>query len=120
MVELARNFDGGLMKIADIADRQGIPPKYLAQIMNALKTAGYVRAVRGAEGGYRLARPPGEIFLAQILRLIDGPLAPVESVSKFFYAHTPIERSRKLLAVLKDIRDYTATKLEGTSLKDLV
>ncbi|HEY3358172.1 MAG TPA: Rrf2 family transcriptional regulator [Polyangia bacterium] len=120
LLELAAHHGRRLVKTTDIARRQGIPREYLAQILNALKAAGYVAAVRGARGGYRLARAPAAISVAEIVRLMDGPLAPVASVSKYFYARTPIARSRKLRLLLKDVRDYTARLMEGTSFADLV
>jgi Rrf2 family cysteine metabolism transcriptional repressor len=120
LVDLAEQWQAGLVKIEETARRKNIPRKYLEQILLTLKTSGYVKSIRGASGGYQLAKPPREIFLAQIIRLIDGPLAPVESVSRYFYSHSPIEQVPKLLAVFQDIRDYMAQKLERISIADLI
>jgi Rrf2 family cysteine metabolism transcriptional repressor len=120
LIDLAGQWPDGLVKIEATAQRKNIPKKYLEQILLLLKTSGYVRSIRGANGGYQLAKPPGVIFLAEIIRLIDGPLAPVESVSHYFYGHSPIEQAPKLLAVFQDIRDYTAQKLEQVSLAELI
>ena len=99
-----------------IAQEQGIPPKFLQQILLALKRAHYIRSAKGQRGGYLLAKKPHEITIAEIVRLLDGALAPTESVSKYFYEATPVEREEKLLDVFRDIRDYVAKKLEETTL----
>ncbi|HAA26176.1 MAG TPA: Rrf2 family transcriptional regulator, partial [Ruminiclostridium sp.] len=97
-----------------------IPKKYLEQIFLQLKGAGYVRSIRGPGGGYELAKNPAEINIAEIIRLIDGPLASVGSASLYFFEHTPIERNVKLLRVFKEIRDIVADKLENTTLDQLI
>ncbi|MCL6588990.1 MAG: Rrf2 family transcriptional regulator [Firmicutes bacterium] len=119
LIDLAEN-QTSLVKINEISLRKAIPKKYLEQILLLLKGAGYVKSIKGAGGGYKLAKAPEKITVAEIIRLIDGPLAPVESVSKYFYEHTPIEQNEKLLRVFKDIRDYIAAKLENTSFQDLI
>ena len=120
MIELARNYNQGVVKIQAIAERQGIPKKYLEQILLLLKSACYVRSRKGAEGGYELAKSPAEISIAEIVRLMDGPLAPVGSVSRYFFEHTPLEKSDKLIAVFKDIRDYISDKMEKTTFGELI
>jgi len=119
MIDLAEHYGKDYIKIEDICRRKKIPRKFLEQILLALNRAGYLSSKRGSDGGYRLAKKPGEISIAEIIRLMDGALAPVESVSKYFFEHTPIERSKKLLNVFRDIRDYIALKLEKTYLSDL-
>jgi Rrf2 family protein len=109
-----------LCTISEIAQRKDIPKKYLEQILLILKRAGYVKSYKGADGGYRLAKKPQQISVADIVRLMDGALAPVESVSKYFYEHTPIERSKKLLAVFRQIRDYISDTLEGVTFDKLI
>jgi Rrf2 family cysteine metabolism transcriptional repressor len=79
-----------------------------------------VHSRRGAQGGFRLAKEPSEISMAEIIRLLDGALAPVESVSKYFYEPTPISRSKALLNVFGAIRDFVADKLEQTTFADLI
>jgi Rrf2 family protein len=120
MVELARNYNKGVMKIQVIAERQGIPKKYLEQILLLLKSARYVRSRKGSEGGYELVKPPSEISIAEVVRLTDGALAPVGSVSRYFFEHTPLEKNSKLIAVFKDIRDYISEKMEQTTFAELV
>jgi Rrf2 family protein len=120
LIELAEHYDTGYRRTADIASARAIPRNYLEQILLILKRTGYVSSARGAEGGYKLAKAPGEITLAEILRLMDGALAPVESASKYFYEHTPIEGCDKLLGIFRDIRQYISDKLEKTTFADLV
>lgn len=120
MIDLAENYGKGLVKTEEIARRRNIPKKYLEQILLVLKRAGYLHSRRGANGGYKLSRHPKQITVAEILRLTDGPLAPVESVSKYFYEPTPVTRNKRLLKVFKEIRDYVANKLENTSFWDIV
>lgn len=120
LIHLAEHFNSGMIKSEEIAARKGIPKKFLDQILFLLKNAGYVKSKRGPEGGYRLARDPSRINVAEILRLLDGPLAPVHSASTHYYEATPIERNPKMLKVLVDIRNYAAQRLENTSFKDLI
>ena len=70
------------MKIADIAERELIPIRFLEVILNQLKGGGFVQSRRGAEGGYKLARPADSITVGEIMRYVDGPIAPVDCVSQ--------------------------------------
>ena len=117
---LARHQGEGFISIDTIAKAQGIPPKFLEQLMLALKRDHFLHSVKGQHGGYSLAKPPDQITLAEVIRLFDGALAPTESVSENFYEPTPIEKEKKLTKVFKDIRDYTSQKLENTTLADVL
>ena len=77
MLDLALNNTGEAVSLKDIARRQDISDKYLEQIISILNKAGYVRSIRGAQGGYMLRRPPKEYTVGMILRLTEGTLAPV-------------------------------------------
>jgi len=120
LIDLSENYDKGFIKIKDISERKKIPKKYLEQILIILNRARYLKSERGVKGGYMLAKPPNKISVAEIVRLMDGAIAPVESVSKYFYSHTPIERNKRLLNLFKEIRDYLDNKLEKTTFGDLV
>jgi Rrf2 family cysteine metabolism transcriptional repressor len=120
LIDLSENLGQGYIKIEDICSRQDLPRKYIEQILLALKRAGYVKSRRGAEGGYMLAKKPEEISLAEIIRLMDGALAPVESASKYFYECTPIEKNEALIGIFREIRDYVSDKMENTSFADLI
>jgi Rrf2 family cysteine metabolism transcriptional repressor len=119
LVHLARHAEEGFLPVQAIGAAQGIPPRFLEQILLTLKRARYVRSLKGQHGGYALARPAERITLAEIVRLIDGALAPTESVSKYFYETTPIEKERKLLRVFKEIRDIVSERLEKTTIADV-
>lgn len=120
LVYLARNNGNGFISVETIALAQNIPPKFLEQILLVLKRAKYVRSAKGQRGGFKLAKPADGIFLADVIRLFDGALAPTESVSYYFYESTPIEKEKRLLQVFRDIRDLVAEKLEGTSIADVL
>ena len=77
MLDLALNYTGEYISIKSIAARQDISEKYLEQIITQLSRAGYVRSVRGAQGGYMLAKAPSEYTVGMILRVMEGSLAPV-------------------------------------------
>ncbi len=119
LIDLTENYNHGLIKIRDICQRKDIPQKYLEQILLILKRGGFLRSKRGVDGGYRLAIPPDKISIAQIIRLMDGPIAPVDSVSRYFFDHSPIEKSKELQKLFKEIRDTVSTKLENTTFADL-
>lgn len=120
LVYLARRNATGYVSVETIAEAQNIPQKFLEQIMLALKHAKYVRSSKGQHGGYCLAKPADKISLAEIIRLLDGALAPTESVSRYFYESTPIEKEKRIIRVFKDIRDYVADKMENTTIADVV
>ena len=120
LIYLARQKTTGYVSVDSIAQAQNIPPKFLEQIMLALKRAHYLHSTKGQFGGYQLAKPPEKISLAEIIRLFDGALAATESVSENFYESTPIEKEKNVLKVFKDIRDYTSRILENTSIADVV
>ncbi len=119
MVHLARQGSGRYLTASRIAEERGIPLKYLERILLSLTESRYLLSRKGQKGGYRLARPAEAIKLADVVRLLDGSLAPTDSVSRYFYTPTPIEGERCLLGVFKEIRDFAALKLEQTSLADV-
>ena len=77
MVDLGLQEEDGYISLKDISRRQNISIKYLEQIVTPLNRAGLVRSARGAQGGYRLAKAPGEYTAGQILRTIEGSMAPI-------------------------------------------
>ena len=120
LVYLARRKTEGFISIETIAKAQNIPPKFLEQLMLALKRAHFLYSTKGQHGGYTLAKEPDQITLAEVIRLFDGALAPTDSVSENFYESTPIEKEKKLTGVFRDIRDYTSQKLEKTTIADVM
>jgi Rrf2 family protein len=120
LIHIARHGKKGFVRIEDICKEYGLPKKYLEQLLVILKQNRYLKTKRGAGGGYGLAVPASKISIAQIIRLMDGALAPTESVSRYFYSETPLMKEKKIVAVFKDIRDYASRKLEKLKLSDLV
>jgi len=107
-------------KRQEIVERFDVPKSYLEQILRRLTTAGFVVSRRGAEGGFRLARPAGEIAIADVVRVVDGPLAPTRSVSRYFYQPGPLEASTAFQTLFRRVRDAVAEILEQTTLEDIL
>ncbi len=120
LIYIARNEKKGLIKIEEICSKCDISKKYLELLFSSLRQSGYMKTRRGANGGYKLAKPASEISVAEIIRLMDGALAPTESVSKYFFSSTPLSKEKKIIKVFREIRDYIASKLETLKLSDLV
>ena len=106
------------LKRDQIAAAQGIPVKFLENILGELKHAGIVQSQRGAEGGYWLARPPEEVTLADILRVTEGPLASVRDVRPEALEYEGL--SKPLQTVWVALRGSMRIVLEGVTLADLV
>jgi Rrf2 family protein len=120
LTHLARKYGGGVASVSEIAEAHQIPLRFLQQILQTLKGARLVTSTKGRDGGYVLSRPPAAVTLAEVVRLFDGPLAPTDSVSVYFYHSTPVEKNPGLVKVFRDIRDYVAQRLESTTLADLL
>ncbi|NJC87105.1 MAG: Rrf2 family transcriptional regulator [Desulfuromonas sp.] len=120
---LAREYGQGPLLIADLAERERIPRKFLEFILLQLKNAGVLQSRKGKGGGYSLAKPPTEISVGRIVRTLDGPLAPVPCVSVMAYEKCQECRDEKTCAirlVMKDVRDAIADILDHTSLQDML
>lgn len=120
MMMLARHHRQGAIKIREIAYEEDLPEKFLELILLELKNARMVESVRGAKGGYQLRREPAEIRLSEIMRLMDGPLAPFGDAEQL---RVLIDRDlphRALYQVFLDVRDAVAHILENTTLADLI
>lgn len=117
---LARHHHQGAIKIREIAYEEDLPEKFLELILLELKNARMVESVRGAKGGYQLRRDPAEIRLSEIMRLIDGPLAPFADAEQLRVLIGRDLPHRALYQVFLDVRDAAAQILENTSLADLI
>ncbi|MDP8254360.1 MAG: Rrf2 family transcriptional regulator [Candidatus Alcyoniella australis] len=117
---LARHSDSGFITIEQISHACDIPPKYLEQLLGALRSGRILKARRGVGGGYALARDASQISVAEVIRMMDGALAPTESVSEFFFSKTPLMREERLLDELRIIRNFAAKRLEKLTLSKLV
>jgi Rrf2 family protein len=111
---------GGVVRIHDIALAEQIPEKVLEAILVILKNARLVASQRGRAGGYRLRRPPGEIVLGDVMRLIDGPLAPFGDVVELQHRVRTEKRHAGLFDLFLDVRNAAAAILDHTTLLDLV
>jgi Rrf2 family protein len=111
-----------LVQVSELADSEQLPIKFLEQIMQALKEAGLVASVRGKFGGYRLAKPAREITIGEVVRLIDGPLAPIGCVSQSAYEKCtcPDEAHCGLRMLMLDVRNAIAGILDRYTLADVV
>jgi Rrf2 family protein len=122
MVDLASQGPAGVVvPMKDIARRERMPIKFLEQILLILRNAGLLHSRMGASGGYSLARPASEITLGQIVRILDGPLAPIRCVSQMAYetCACPDERTCGLRLVMGDVRNAISAILDHTTLSDV-
>jgi Rrf2 family protein len=114
MLQLAADYEAGEpVQIRRIADENGIPSRFLVQILLQLKGAGLVASTRGAAGGYRLARPPQEISLAEVIDVIEGDDHPESSAAK----RSPLART--LLDFCCELSRRQRDRLDATTLADL-
>jgi Rrf2 family protein len=120
MMTLARRHEQGAIKIREIAAESDLPEKFLELILLELKNARIVDSVRGARGGYQLRRDPGEIPLSDIIRLVDGPLAPMGDAEQLRSMIAQDADHRALYQVLLEVRDAAAKILENTTIADLI
>ena len=111
-----------MLQISELASKEKLPIKFLEQIFTQLKSAGYVASRRGKFGGYSLARPMKQIQFGAVIRLIDGPLAPIRCVSQTAYARCscPDEIHCGLRMLMFDVRNAISTILDRYSLADIV
>lgn len=122
LINLASRRDAqALVPMHQIAQEEQIPTKFLEQILLALRNAGLVQSKAGRGGGYYLGKSAGEITLGQVIRVLDGPLAPIRCVSQMAYepCACPDEESCGLRMVMGDVRNAIADILDATSLQDV-
>ena len=121
LLVLGLNYDKPQVRIQAVSEEQNIPKRFLEQILNDLKSAGLVQSKRGVAGGYRLARRPEEISIAEIIRHIEGALAPVSCVSERFYekCSCPNESRCPIRAVMKEIREAVVRIAERVTIAEL-
>lgn len=126
MIDLAAARNGephnGVVQIKEIAERGHIPAKFLEQILLTLKNAGLLHSKMGVGGGYYLAQPPEGISLGEIVRVLDGPLAPINCVSQMAYepCGCPDEQTCGLRLTMLDVRNAITEILDNTTLADVL
>jgi Rrf2 family cysteine metabolism transcriptional repressor len=121
MVQLGRHFGAGPASLSEIAAAEDMPRAYLEQLAFVLRDAGLVTSTRGAHGGYELARPPEAVPMSEVLRALEGPLAPMICATEDD-AHDACARTSSCTVNLLwvRVRDAVAGALEGVTLADLV
>jgi len=123
LLYLAREYGKGPVLIADLAEKEHIPRKFLELILLELKSHGFVESRKGRGGGYYLARDPDRLTLGEALRAVEGPLAPVPCVSQTAYRRCEDcrdERTCGVRLVMKEVRDATANVLDAATLSRVV
>jgi Rrf2 family protein len=116
---LSRNNPAGPIAVAEIAERERIPRKFLEGILVQLRNSGLVESYMGKKGGYRLAKSPGDITIGAVIRIIDGPLAPLPcaSESQFRACDECLGRGRcETRVIMRQVRDAIARVLDHTTL----
>jgi len=123
LLVLARDYGRGPILIAELAERDRIPKKFLESILLQLKNAGILGSRKGKGGGYFLARDPSQITMGKAVRVLEGPLAPVPCVSETAYqkcVECDDEASCGIRLVMKDVRDAIADILDHTTLQEVI
>ncbi len=115
LMTLARRYQQGASTVRDIASESDLPVKFLGLILLELKHARIVESVRGSNGGYRLRRAPSEIRLSEIIRIMDGPLAPFGDADQLRILIAGDAEHRALYQVFLDVRDSAARMLDNTT-----
>ncbi len=119
MLDLAMHDTGECIKVKEIAARQGVSEKYLEQIISVLNKAGYVKSVRGAQGGYRIAKEPEYYTVGMILRLTEGSLAPVACLEEGADLCERVDTC-ETIQVWRDLYDAINKVVDGVTLEDLL
>ncbi len=123
LLVLAKEYGQGPVLISDIAQREDIPRKFLELILLELKNQGILQSKKGKGGGYALAREPQAISVGHVIRILDGPIAPLPCVSRTAYrrcVECRDERTCGIRMVMKDVRDATADIVDSTTLGDVL
>jgi len=118
MALLATSHGGGPVLLKEVAEREKISEKYLSQIVIPLRSAGLLRSVRGAHGGYALAREPGQITVREIVELLEGGLGLVDPQKERSEPAQPTDRT--IMKVWKRLSDVLVQTLDGVTLGDIV
>ena len=119
---IARELGRPILQVSELAAKEKLPIKFLEQILTQLRGAGYVETKRGKLGGYSLAKPAGRIKIGAVIRLLDGPLAPIACVSKTAYERCscPDEQHCGLRMLMFDVRNAISRVLDRYTLDQIV
>ncbi|MDX2227634.1 MAG: Rrf2 family transcriptional regulator [Verrucomicrobiae bacterium] len=121
LIHMGLHPEQEVFNVREISRHENIPLKFLEQILLALKKAGYLSSRRGMKGGYLLKQAPGAIRVGQIIRLMDGPLAPISCVSQTAYekCSCPDEKTCGLRLLMQDVRNSLSALLDNFTLADV-
>jgi len=117
VLDLATHQGQGLVPIRDVARRQGIPQRYLEQVLLLLKRAGFLASKRGSAGGYHLVRSPAEVSVGDVLRVVEGSLTPVEVAGRPLRGRR--DAGRDLAELWQEVADAVAGVIDRTSFEEL-
>ncbi|TYO95092.1 RrF2 family transcriptional regulator [Desulfallas thermosapovorans] len=120
MFDLAEHYGSEPIPLKTVAERQNISDNYLEQLIAVLRKAGLVKSVRGAQGGYILAREPGNITVGDIIRAMEGPIAPVDCVSEVEPTECDQAESCITRMVWARVRDRLAEVMDSITLADML
>nr|WP_092067258.1 Rrf2 family transcriptional regulator [Dendrosporobacter quercicolus]NSL46491.1 Rrf2 family transcriptional regulator [Dendrosporobacter quercicolus DSM 1736]SDL52641.1 transcriptional regulator, BadM/Rrf2 family [Dendrosporobacter quercicolus] len=121
MYDLAMHYGQGPISLKSVAQRQGISEHYLEQLMGTLRKAGYVKSLRGAQGGYTLTKDPSRITVGDIITIMEGPIAPVDCLLTDDVVNAYCDRAGQCVTrgVWAKVRDSINDVLHSISLADL-
>ncbi|MHB8996698.1 MAG: RrF2 family transcriptional regulator [Armatimonadota bacterium] len=120
MFELAKHYGEGPVRISDIAQRQSIPSRFLEGILNQLRQAGLLRSVRGARGGYEMVNDPATVSVGDMIRIIEGPIAPTACVADDNPEDCPLFGDCVFLPMWKQLAEAVTAVYDGTTFGDFV
>jgi Rrf2 family protein len=123
LLVLSDEYGNGPMLISEIAEREHIPKRFLELILLELKNHGVLRSKKGKGGGYTLSKPPDLLSVGLVMRMLEGPLAPLPCVSKTAYekcAECRDERTCGIRILMKEVRDATAAIFDSTTFADVL
>ncbi len=118
--ELARRNGQGPTKIAEIAEAQAIPKRFLEVILGQLKQGGFATSQRGSEGGYRLARDPAGLSVGEVIRFVQGPIGPVDCLVDEVRDTCPLHEGCVFLPMWQEVADAISGVYDSTTFEDLI
>jgi len=121
ILDLSFHYESGeVVPLSDISRRQDIPVQYLEQIMLVLKGAGYVQSRRGVGGGFQLAKPPRDITLGEVVRLIDGPIEPISCGKRDYDSNCGEEETCAFREVWLEVTDRISEVVDRIAFADIM
>jgi Rrf2 family cysteine metabolism transcriptional repressor len=120
VLDIALHHVGAPIQAREIASRQGIPEQFLEQVLATLRRAGLVRSIRGAAGGYDLARPAHQTTVGEIIRALSGPIVPMDCVNDDAFKRCDSQGTCSVILFWCKLRDAILEVVDGTTIQDLL